>query len=193
MAGEQPVEPGDADVVDRDGLLAHRLRRDARLLGDGHVGGPGGDDGHPAPPRRRRRARDRDGPRAGVVHGARDLGEEAREPLALDAGHEQPIAAGEDLVRDAHQVGGRLPGRVDDLGVPAPQRAVVVDRRDGRPGLPLGVERVRVEMRQALGRGPDGEVAAADGLEEGQEAFAVHAAMEPRRDRERPDAGPRPR
>ena len=49
MLGQEPVEAGDADVVEPVDGVAHRLGTDGRFLGDGQVGGPGGRNEGPSP------------------------------------------------------------------------------------------------------------------------------------------------
>ena len=59
--GEQPVEAGDADVVQPIDGVAHDLGGDRRFLGDRQIGGAGGGDERWFPCRvaaRRRRERD---------------------------------------------------------------------------------------------------------------------------------------
>ena len=47
--GQQAVQPGDADVVEAVGREAVGPQRQQALVGDGAVGGPGGDDEHRRP------------------------------------------------------------------------------------------------------------------------------------------------
>ena len=49
---EQTVQAGDADVVEPVDRVAHDLRGDRRLLGDGQIGRAGAGDEHRADARR---------------------------------------------------------------------------------------------------------------------------------------------
>ena len=64
---EQPVQPGDADVVDPLDLVAEHVRGDAGLLGDGDVRGSGRQDHDPAFPGRGGMLLEENGPGRGVV------------------------------------------------------------------------------------------------------------------------------
>ena len=140
--GEQPVQPGHADVVDPDRRGAvHRDRRRG-LGGDRGVGGAGRD--HPDPSARRRQRPDDGGAPDRVDDGSGHPGADGVQRLGGEPGGEHGavgVPLGQRGERPDHLLGG-LAGAVDHLGVAGAARAVGVqagvaevdDARAGRSG-----------------------------------------------------------
>ena len=134
---EQPVQPGDPDVVDAvDRSTVHRdreggLGRDRRVRGAGahHADGAAG---------RRQRT---DGHRPGDLvearvrqHGPDHVERLRGEPGGEDGPLRVPLVEG---AQDRHDLVGGLPGAVHRLGVTGPGRAVEVDPREAEVFGPL--------------------------------------------------------
>ena len=73
VLAEQPVEAGDADVVDALGRVAQDLGGDGGLLGDRDIRGPGGEDGDVPRPAAGGGLDPAEGPGRRVVDGPGDL------------------------------------------------------------------------------------------------------------------------
>ena len=178
MAREQAVQARDADVVDRDGGLPHRLRRHARLLGDGHVGGARRDD-RDARPARPRGAAPRRSPPA-PARGAPRRGpppSSARAPRPRPASRGAAPSARGSRARSARGRPASSPARRRPRGSRSAARGG--GRRRPSPAPPSGPPREpgpasRRARRSAAAA--DVQVAALHGVEEVDEAGAVHAA-----------------
>ena len=171
--GQQPVQPGDADVVEAVRREAVGGERERALVGHRAVGRSRRDDQHPA----------------GAVRGglavedvaALDptgavLGGDGFELVVVGPGQQDgPGAVGEQLADDAHALLGRLARPVHGLGHALAQRPVVVDE---------GV--AEVGERQPGEGGDDVVGGAPPGLQVGQhrpQGRLVHAAMLPPKSR----------
>jgi len=164
---QQTVDARHAHVVDALHPSAEELKRHGGLLGDGHVGGAGADDGDTA------------WEAGGRGHGHRDaVGHLVEAGFGLDgrqlpvhvecrAGHEGVLSAGGDPLHDGDDLLGGLAGPEDGLGIAAAQGAMQIHLRKAQ---------VLVGQRlQSLRRLAGGHPSVPDSRQEILEVLGVHA------------------
>lgn len=138
-------------------------------MGDGEIGGAGGDDGDEGvvvPGGEGSRGVEHEGVREVVDEdfgeGAADLGE----LVGVGAGGQDGEILSGEVTSDLDDVVGVLAGAEDDLGQAAAQGAVVVDRG--------AVQRLEGKLAKLVGGGVDGRLPGGNGREEMLELVGVH-------------------
>jgi len=163
---EEPVEPGDSNVVDAVDIGPVKLGGDGRLLGHGEIGrarrdhGDHPGEGHPCP------AVHRDAAGRLVIDGLRTDATDGAVHLGGRPGHEDALAPSRDPLHDGDHLLRGLPAAEHGLGKAPAQGPMVVD---------LGEPQVFVGQRgQALGGRLGSQGAVAHLLEQVLEASRIH-------------------
>ena len=162
--------PATPTSVTRETQLPSAVERDDRFLGDGKVARARGDDGDGALALRRA-ARGREDARCARARSSRCPGRRAASGSIASAGRRvtrSPCPRAAIARRDLADLLGRLPGAVYDFWKALPQRALVVDRREG--------ERLRRLERQSRERVPDLERSVRDPLQQIANVLASHTS-----------------
>ena len=126
------MQPGYADVVHAQHLVAHEVRSDCRLVGHRQVTRPGTQHGDHARALGQALGLDRDAPGRLVVVGLRQVGRNSGGVGCVGASDEHAILPLHHLGRDGGNLFRRLAGAEDDLGESLPQRPVRVDLREAK-------------------------------------------------------------
>jgi hypothetical protein len=127
--GEEPVDPGHADVGELLDARAVHPRRDRRLFGDGPGRGSRADHQHLALERLLRGRLDGDAARQRPVASLRQRREHRSGSLRRRARHQQSVVVLEHRARHVDELLGRLARAVDHFGMAAAQFAMSVEHR----------------------------------------------------------------
>ena len=141
MFGEKTVQAGDPDVIETIDRIAHELRRNRGLFGDGQIRGAGGrDDDGPAPGGHVAGAQ-RNGPRLGVEQGGWQSFGDGRVCFKRGAGHQEGVAGGGDAFGDGGDLLRGLALAKNDLGETLAEAPLVV-----HPGEPEVLDRLLAQI-----------------------------------------------